>query len=177
MAKGLQLYGRVRVILLRKGNSKGNVLLNSFDKMFSGWNSYYKKTPVVSGDFSYYKIEFLFNEPVNEPVKLDDNLNALLVLLNNNPYSTNNELALAINKSRATITRYIKKLKSLLKDFREITSIVIIHLQKQLISNVDLIRIEISYSLFLTMTAFLGTIIMLNTSLNLLQKLEKNYLD
>ena len=28
---------------------------SGFDKMFSGWKSYYNKTPEVSGDFSYYK--------------------------------------------------------------------------------------------------------------------------
>ncbi len=106
---------------------------SGFDKMFSGWKSYYNKLPVVTGDFSYYKIEFPFSEPVSEPVsesvsepvsesvsesvsepvKLDDNLKAMLVLLNKNPYSTNNDLALAMNKSRATITRYIRELKNL----------------------------------------------------------------
>ena len=64
------------------------MLLNSFDKMFSGWKSYYKKAPEVSGDFSYYKIEFPLNEPVNEPVKFDDNVKTLLKLLIKNPYST-----------------------------------------------------------------------------------------
>jgi len=36
--------------------------------MFSGWKYYYKKLPEVSGDFSYYKIEFPFSVAVTDPV-------------------------------------------------------------------------------------------------------------
>ncbi len=31
---------------------------SGFDKMFKGWTAYYKKKPLVTGDFDYYKIVF-----------------------------------------------------------------------------------------------------------------------
>ena len=46
-----------------------------------------------------------FNEPVNEPVKL------ILKLVKENPNITKQQMIEKISLSRATITRYIKKLK------------------------------------------------------------------
>jgi predicted HTH transcriptional regulator len=41
---------------------------SGFHKMIDGWNSYYKNQPKFSNDYTYFKVEFYFDEKVMSPV-------------------------------------------------------------------------------------------------------------
>ncbi|MDO8747596.1 MAG: winged helix-turn-helix transcriptional regulator [Candidatus Omnitrophota bacterium] len=97
---------------------------SGFHKMFTGWTSYYKRKPVVEGDFDYYKITFYLakkeelsvrvTERVTKKVaeKVTENQIRIIAEMEKNPYVTAVELKEIIGISRKGILENIAKLKA-----------------------------------------------------------------
>lgn len=91
-----------------------------FDKMITGWKSYYETTPVISGDIDNYRIEFFFEQSGNVPVNVPEDvpvnvpvnrLNKIIELMKSNNKITILKLAEICKVNEKTIKRDISKLK------------------------------------------------------------------
>lgn len=95
-----------------------------FDKMFSGWKSYYGIEPVIYNDIEHYSITFYFGgkkittpvtppitTPVTPPSELTELETRILETLKNNPTLSRVGLVKSLGIKIGTVKEYLKRLR------------------------------------------------------------------
>lgn len=86
---------------------------SGFHKMFQGWKQHYGATPIVKGDFDWYKITFPFNRSIatNKTTDKSDKEKELLDMIRNNPHLTVEELGGLLELTKEGVKYHINKLR------------------------------------------------------------------
>jgi len=90
-----------------------------FDKMFNGWQHYYKVEPLVENEITHYIISFPFNKNVPEKdlekdlEKLNPNQRTILQEIIKNKYITQKELSKILGINEKNVRNNIAKLKEI----------------------------------------------------------------
>jgi len=88
---------------------------SGFHKMFQCWKKQYNATPIVEGDFDWYKITFPLNRSIikttNKTTNKLDVSSELLILLENNPNLSMVEIGQKLQITHYNVQYYINKLK------------------------------------------------------------------
>ena len=91
---------------------------SGFEKMFSGWQGYYKNTPEVEGGLDFYKITFYTKriavktvEKGGQKVSLTTRQAEVLHLIQDKPDITRKEMADSLEINESAIQKHIEKLK------------------------------------------------------------------